>query len=113
MADAFIFDAVRTPRGKGREGGALNAVSPVDLQKALIDAVLKRNSVEPAAINDIILGCVTQVGQQGGNVAKVAALHSGLPASVPGLTINRYGTSGLVAISGAAGIGTATIIERV
>ncbi len=48
MADAFIFDAVRTPRGKGREGGALNAVSPVDLQKTLIDAVLKRNSVEPA-----------------------------------------------------------------
>jgi len=102
MADAYIFDAIRTPRGKGRKDGALNAVAPIDLQKTLIDAVFSRNSVTPAAIDDLILGCVTQVGEQGGNVAKVAALHSGLPASVPGMTINRYCTSGLDACNLAA-----------
>jgi len=102
MADAYVFDAVRTPRGKGRDGGALNAVSPVDLQKTLIDAVLQRNVLDPAAIDDVILGCVTQVGEQGGNIAKVAALYCGLPASVPGLTINRYCASGLDACNFAA-----------
>lgn len=102
MADAFIFDAVRTPRGKGRAGGALSGVAPVDLQKTLIDALFRRNSVEPTAIDDFILGCVTQIGEQGGNIAKVAALHSGLPASVPGMTINRYCTSGLDACNIAA-----------
>jgi len=102
MADAFIYDAVRTPRGKGREGGALNDVLPVDLQKVLIEAVLRRNSFDPAAIDDLILGCVTQVGEQGGNVAKVSALHAELPASVPGMTVNRYCTSGLDACNFAA-----------
>ncbi len=102
MTDAYIFDATRTPRGKGRKDGALNAVEPVDLQKTLIDTLFKRNSVEPAAIDDFILGCVTQVGEQGGNIAKVAALHSGLPASVPGMTINRYCASGLDACNLAA-----------
>jgi len=102
MADAFIFDAVRTPRGKGREGGTLNAVPPVELQKTLVDAVLERNALDPAAIEDFILGCVTQIGEQGGNIAKVAALYSGLPASVPGMTINRYCSSGLDACNFAA-----------
>lgn len=102
MPDAFIFDAVRTPRGKGRGGGALSGVAPVDLQKALVDALFERNTVEPAAIDDFILGCVTQVGEQGGNIAKVAALHSGLPASVPGMTINRYCASSLDACNVAA-----------
>jgi acetyl-CoA C-acetyltransferase len=102
VADAFIIDAVRTPRGKGRDGGALNAVAPVELQKALIDAVLDRNVLNPMAIGDIILGCVTQFAEQGGNIAKVAALYCGLPASVPGITVNRYCTSGLDACNFAA-----------
>lgn len=102
MPDAFIYDAVRTPRGKGREGGALSDVAPVDLQKILINAVIERNSLRPTAIGDLILGCVTQVGDQGGNIAKVAALYSGLPASVPGMTINRYCSSGLDACNLAA-----------
>lgn len=99
---ALIFDAVRTPRGKGRQGGALNAVTPVDLQKALIAAVLERNALNPALIDDLVLGCVTQVGEQGGNIAKVSALHAGLSATVPGMTINRYCTSGLDACNIAA-----------
>lgn len=102
MSSAYIYDAVRTPRGKGREGGALNDVTPLKLQEELIAAVLERNDCTPKAVDDIILGCVTQVGEQGGNIAKVAALYSGLPDSVSGITINRYCTSGLDACNFAA-----------
>jgi acetyl-CoA C-acetyltransferase len=102
MSTAFIYDAVRTPRGKGRDGGALNGVAPVDLQQQLLAAALERNGLDAAAIDDLILGCVTQVGEQGGNIAKVIALYSGLPDSVPGITINRYCTSGLDACNFAA-----------
>lgn len=102
MQPALIFDAVRTPRGKGREGGALNALTPLELQKALIAAILDRNSLDGEAVGDVILGCVTQVGEQGGNIAKVAALVGGLPSSVSGITINRYCTSGLDACNFAA-----------
>lgn len=100
--EAYIYDVVRTPRGKGRDGGALNHVTPLELQKALISAILKRNELDPGAIGDVILGCVTQVGEQGGNIAKVAALVGGLPSSVSGITINRYCTSGLDATNFAA-----------
>jgi acetyl-CoA C-acetyltransferase len=102
MNTAYIYDAVRTPRGKGREGGALNSVTPLELQKTLIKAVLERITLDPHAIDDVILGCVTQVGEQGGNIAKVAALCSGLPHTVSGVTLNRYCTSGLDACNFAA-----------
>lgn len=102
MTDALIYDAVRTPRGKGREGGSLNGVTPLELQRQLLTAILDRNSLDSAAIDDLILGCVTQVGDQGGNIAKVAALYSGLPDSVSGITINRYCSSGLDACNFAA-----------
>jgi len=102
MQPAFIYDAVRTPRGKGRDGGALNAQTPLELQKALISAIMDRNSLDGSAVGDVILGCVTQVGEQGGNIAKVAALVGGLPSSVSGITINRYCTSGLDACNFAA-----------
>lgn len=102
MQPAFIYDAVRTPRGKGRDGGALNTLTPLELQKALISAILDRNSLDGQAVGDVILGCVTQVGEQGGNIAKVAALVGGLPSSVSGITINRYCTSGLDACNFAA-----------
>jgi len=102
MTDAYIFDAIRTPRGKAREGGALNGHTPLDLQKVLINALLERTGLDPTQIEDIVLGCVTQVGEQGGNIAKVAALYAGLPASVPGITVNRYCTSGLDAMQIAA-----------
>jgi len=102
MTEAFIYDAVRTPRGKGRDGGSLNGTTPLELQQHLIAAVLERNEFAASAIDDLILGCVTQVGEQGGNIAKVAALYSGLPDSVSGITINRYCTSGLDACNFAA-----------
>ncbi len=102
MGTAYIYDAVRTPRGKGREGGALNGKTPLELQQQLITALLERNEFAADAIDDLILGCVTQVGEQGGNIAKVAALYSSLPDSVSGITINRYCTSGLDACNFAA-----------
>ncbi|MEJ2604321.1 MAG: acetyl-CoA C-acyltransferase [Gammaproteobacteria bacterium] len=102
MTEVYIYDAVRTPRGKGREGGGLNGLTPLDLQKTLLDALLERTGFDPASVEDLILGCVTQVGEQGGNIAKVAALHAGLPSSVPGITVNRYCASGLDACNFAA-----------
>jgi acetyl-CoA C-acetyltransferase len=102
MSSAFIYDAVRTPRGKGRDGGALNSVTPLELQGQLMAAVLERSGCAADLVDDVILGCVTQVGEQGGNIAKVAALYSGLPDSVSGITINRYCTSGLDACNFAA-----------
>ena len=102
MQTAYIYDAVRTPRGKGREGGALNAVTPLELQQTLIAAVLERNALDAQAVNELILGCVTQVGEQGANIAKVAALCSDLPNTVSGITLNRYCTSGLDACNFAA-----------
>ena len=95
MQEVYIYDAVRTPRGKGREGGALNAVPAVELMQALFESIIERNKLDSQAIDDVILGCVTQVGDQGANIAKVAVLYSGLPSSVSGITINRYCTSGL------------------
>jgi acetyl-CoA C-acetyltransferase len=102
MSSAFIYDTVRTPRGKAREGGALNHCTALDLQTVLIAALQQRTGLPPAQVQDIILGCVTQTGEQGGNIAKVAALYAGLPSSVPGITVNRYCTSGLDALQLAA-----------
>ncbi len=102
MTEAYIFDALRTPRGKGRDGGALHGVKPVDLLTTLINAVISRNDLSRDAFDDMVLGCVTQVGEQGGNIAKVAALYAGLASSVSGITINRYCSSGLDACNMAA-----------
>lgn len=102
MADAFVFDAVRTPRGKGRENGALHNIIPAELLATLIRAIMERNSVKRDAFDDVVLGCVTQVGDQGGNIAKVAALYAGLDSRVSGITINRYCSSGLDACNFAA-----------
>lgn len=95
MTDAFVYEAIRTPRGKGREGGGLNGYTPVALVAHLIEQTLSRTGVEPDRIGDLLLGCVTQTGEQGANIAKVAAMAAGLPDSVSGLTLNRYCTSGL------------------
>ena len=95
MTDAFVYEAIRTPRGKGREGGGLNGHTPIALVAHLIEQILARTGVEPDRIGDLLLGCVTQTGEQGANIAKVAAMASGLPDSVSGLTLNRYCTSGL------------------
>lgn len=101
--EAFIYDAVRTPRGKGKPGGSLHTVKPVSLLSGLIEAILERNpGLDPARINDVITGCVTPVGDQGMDIARTAALNAGLPYSATGLQVNRYCASGLTALNLAA-----------
>lgn len=102
MTDAYIYDAVRTPRGKNK-GGALHSVKPVDLAVTVIDAILERNpSLDPGQIDDVVLGVVSPVGEQGGDIARTASLVSGLPESVAGVQINRFCASGLEAVNLAA-----------
>lgn len=103
MSEAFIYDAVRTPRGRGKATGALHEVKAVSLVTGLIDALRERNpALDPAGIDDVVLGCVTPVGDQGADIAKTAALAAGLPDSVPGVQLNRFCGSGLEAVNQAA-----------
>ena len=89
MREAVIVDAIRTPIGKGKPGGGLSGWHPVDLLAATLDGVLARNDVEPASVDDVIAGCVSQAGEQTLNVARNAVLAAGLPESVPATTIDR------------------------
>jgi acetyl-CoA C-acetyltransferase len=101
--EAFVYDAVRTPRGRGRDTGSLHASKPVSLVVGLIDELRKRNpGLDPAAVEDFILGCVTPVGEQGANIARTAALAAGFESSGPGLQLNRFCASGLEAVNIAA-----------
>lgn len=99
MADAFIYDHVRTPRGRGKTDGALHSVSTVALAGRMLRAVTERNGLDPAAVGDVILGCVDPIGEAGGDVAKSAAVAAGFPHTVPGISINRYCASGLDAVN--------------
>lgn len=102
MTDAYLFDAVRTPRGKNR-GGALHATKPIDLAATVIDAVIERNpGLDPGLIDDVVMGVVSPVGEQGGDIARAASLISGLPESVAGVQVNRFCASGLEAVNIAA-----------
>lgn len=102
MSEAYIYDAVRTPRGKNR-GGALHSVKPIDLVTGLIDALRERNpDLDDKAIDDMVLGVVSPVGEQGGDIARTAALVAGLDESVAGLQVNRFCASGLEAVNIAA-----------
>lgn len=101
--DVYVFDAVRTPRGKGRPGGSLAAVPPVALVEQLVRALERRNGPEAVhAAEHFTLGCVTQVGGQGGHIALAARIRAGLPDSLACLTINNFCVSGLSAIADAA-----------
>ena len=100
--DAYVFDAVRTPRGSGKESGALHPMRPIELLAGLYRALGTRNDVPPDAIDDVVLGCSVQTGEQGANLAKISALYAGLAESVSGVTLNRFCASGLDAISYAA-----------
>lgn len=103
MFEAYLYDAVRTPRGRGKKDGRLHSARPVELVRQLIAALLERNpALPPTAIEDIILGCVTQIHEQGANIAKVAAQNAGLPETVAGVTLNRFCASGLEAVNQAA-----------
>jgi acetyl-CoA C-acetyltransferase len=101
--EAFLYDAVRTPRGKGKKTGAMHSVKPISLTTGLIDEVRRRNpGLDPAQIDDIVLGVVSPVGEQGAVIARTAALAAGLPDTVAGVQINRFCASGLEAVNLAA-----------
>jgi acetyl-CoA C-acetyltransferase len=103
MAEAFVYDHIRTPRGKGKAAGSLHEVKPVDLVVGLLDAVRQRNpTLDPARIDDVVLGVVSPIGEQGGDIAKTAALAAGLPDTVAGVQLNRFCASGLEAVNQAA-----------
>lgn len=101
-SEAFIFDAVRTPRGRGKASGSLHEVKPVSLLSQLLSALQQRNGFETNAVDDIVMGCVTPIGDQGADIAKTAALVAGWDDDVAGVTLNRFCASGLEAVNMAA-----------
>src|ERR1700736_1942116 len=101
--EALVFDAIRTPRGKGKVGGSLHGTKPVDLVVGLMHETLVRHgSLDPARVDDVVLGCVSPIGDQGADIAKTAALKAGLPDTVAGVQLNRFCASGLEAVNIAA-----------
>ncbi len=103
VTDAYVYDAIRTPRGKGKASGALHTTKPVTLVTTLIDELRERHpDLDAATIDDIVLGVVEPHGDQGGSIARTAALAAGLPETVAGVQLNRYCGSGLEAVNQAA-----------
>ena len=102
MPDAFIYDAVRTPRGRGKADGALHEVTALNLATQPLAAIRERNNLDPKQIDDVVLGCVDPVGEAGGDIARVAAIMAGFGNDVPGVQINRFCASGLDAVNFAA-----------
>ncbi|MBX6387933.1 MAG: acetyl-CoA C-acetyltransferase [Frankia sp.] len=103
VTEAFIYDAVRTPRGRGRQAGALHGVKPVSLVAGLVDEIRKRNpTLDADRLADLVLGVGAPAGDQGGDLARAAALVAGLPDTVGGTVVNRLDTSGLAAVLAAA-----------
>ena len=99
MTEAYIFDALRTPRGKGKKDGALYSVKPVQLVAGLLNALQARNGLDTSQVDDIVLGCVTPVGDQGADIAKTAAMVADWDVSVAGVQLNRFCASGLEAVN--------------
>lgn len=99
MTQALIFDAIRTPRGKGKADGALHSVKPVNLLAGLLTALQQRSDLDTRQVDDIVLGCVTPVGDQGADIAKTAALVADWDVSVAGVQVNRFCASGLEAVN--------------
>ena len=98
MGDAYLFDAVRTPRGRGKSSGGLYPVKPVTLLETVFQALQQRNELDTSKVDDVIIGCVTQVGDQGACIARTAVLQAGWSESTPGVTLNRFCGSGLEAV---------------
>lgn len=104
MSEAFVYDAIRTPRGRGKKTGSLHGTKPVSLVIGLINELRERHpDLDPELIDDVVLGVVSPIGDQGADVAKTAALAAGLPDTVSGVQINRFCASGLEAVNMAAG----------
>ncbi|WP_281556834.1 acetyl-CoA C-acetyltransferase [Thalassomonas sp. RHCl1] len=102
MTDAYIFDSIRTPRGRGKASGALHEVKPISLLSNLLKTLEQRNQLDTGQIDDIVIGCVTPVGDQGADIAKTAAIAAGWHDNIGGVTINRFCASGLEAVNTAA-----------
>jgi acetyl-CoA C-acetyltransferase len=102
MSEAYVFDHVRTPRGRGKPDGALHEVPPIRLVAQVLQALRDRTGLDTAQVDDVILGCVMPVGEQGANVARIGAMEAGYDETVPGKQINRFCASGLEAINTAA-----------
>ena len=99
MNQTFIYDAIRTPRGRAKPEGGLADISPLKLLAVLYKEIQRRNQLDPIWVEDVILGCVSQVNEQGGNIAKASLMYAGWPDSVPGMSVNRFCSSGLDAIN--------------
>lgn len=102
MAEAFIYDAVRTPRGKGKQNGALHEVTSLSLATQALQAVRDRNNLDTGLVDDVVLGCVAPVGEQGSDIARIAVLNADYAETTAGVQINRFCASGLEAFNMAA-----------
>lgn len=102
MTDALIYDAVRTPRGKGKKDGSLHKVTPIELIATCLRAIESRNHLDTSLVDDVVLGCVTPIGEQGADIARVAALYAGWAETVAGVTQSRFCASGLESVNLAA-----------
>src|ERR1700751_3056993 len=102
MADAFIYDHVRTPRGRGKPDGSLHTASTLHLAATALKAIKDRNQLDPHQVDDVVMGCVDPIGEAGGDIARMGALAAGLGDTVPGVQINRFCASGLDAVNFAA-----------
>ncbi|RDB04428.1 acetyl-CoA C-acetyltransferase [Runella aurantiaca] len=102
MAEAFIYDAVRTPRGRGKSDGSLHEVQPIQLLTSVLKEIQQRNQLDTSYVDDVIMGCVTPVGEQGADISRTAVIEAGYAESVAGVQLNRFCSSGLEAINQAA-----------
>ena len=100
--EAYIYDAIRTPRGRGKSDGSLHDVQPIQLLSTVLKSLKERNNLDTSYIDDVIVGCVSPIGEQGGDIARAAVLDSGYAQTVAGVQVNRFCSSGLEAINMAA-----------
>ncbi len=102
MTEAYIYDAVRTPRGRGRKDGSLHEITPIQLASQMLGAIRDRNDLDTSHVEDVVLGCVAPVGEQGADIARVAAINAGFAETTAGVQVNRFCASGLEATNMAA-----------
>src|SRR5215470_16491835 len=102
MADAYIYDAVRTPRGKGKSNGSLHEQTALQLSTQMLQAIRDRNNLDTSKVDDVYLGCLSPIGEQGSNIARISVLNAGYAESVAGVQVERFCASGLEACNVAA-----------
>ena len=102
MTEAYIYDHVRSPRGRGKPNGSLHSITPIELTSQVLGALRDRNDLDTSLLDDVIMGCVAPVGEQGADIARIAVLNAGYAENVPGKQINRFCASGLESVNTAA-----------